>query len=321
MGYMHQGGNQSAGQGGDYQKYMEKYAGNYTKYMHQGASAQGANATDFSAADYNKYIEQYAGNYTSDRNMSRQEAMDKYMKQYAGDYEKYVNTGNQNMTQQEALQKYASKYFHIPDNTSDQTEWAAKFQAKYAGAYQHYMNNDQQQLNCSTASECKTVDDLNAWLAAQKKQIHTYVPEAFQSGADDAVDKEFDANKMRILNITSSATADLHAQQAGTSDAKASSKSSDKSSSWPFLLATASTATGAEPAAKTRASTEQASSKSVVAEKALDLATTPASVEQGSLGAPAVLCMILIGGAVGVFFATRKPQEDAPLEGYTSLLV
>lgn len=64
----------------------------------------------------------------------------------------------------------------------------------------------------------------------------------------------------------------------------------------------------------------EASGKSSISKKTAEMVSTPAVVEQGSFGSFAMLCVLVIGGAVGVFFATRKAQHPAESEGYTSLL-
>jgi len=183
---------------------------------------------------------------------------------------------------------------------SNQTEWAAEFQKKYAGAYKHYMKNNEQAPPCYAAAECKTVADLEAWETHQKKQIQTYVPEAYRQGADAAVDKEFETNRMRVLNITSNSTsnssADSHAQaKDAASDAKDSS-----SSSWPFELAAAS-------------NSAQATVQS-------DASGQPQQLpEQAPSRIPAILGATIILTAIGAFVATRQRKDRSELEGYTDL--
>merc|ERR1711920_960091 len=106
-------------------------------------------------------------------------------------------------------------------------------------------------------------------------RIQTFVPEAFQAKGKEAVDAEFHKNEVRLQNQT--ATATLTIAQAETASVLA---------------------------------VQDASS-----EKSVDLVAASAGVEQGSIGAAAKICMMLSAGAVGVFFAMRKPKEETPLEG------
>merc|ERR1740121_2521910 len=78
-----------ASQGGDYQKYMKQYAGNYSQ---QGGSKGGGGAQ---GGGYQKYMKQYAGDYSKYTGGKSSQGGDyqQYMKKYAGDYSKYMHQG------------------------------------------------------------------------------------------------------------------------------------------------------------------------------------------------------------------------------------
>lgn len=197
---------------------------------------------------------------------------------------------------------YASKYFQQPKNTSDQAQWAAQFEDKYASAYKGYMKNEQNAADeppCANAAACKTVADLKAWQEHQNKQIHTYVPEAYQSGAEKAVQKEFDANELRINNVTASNSSVQQATQSSTASAK---KEDDKSSSWPFALAAASDKQ--EVPAQTLASADVQPSQ---------------PVEQTSSHMPAMLAFVLSLSMLAAAVFGKRRQEPSTLDGYANL--
>jgi len=198
-----------------------------------------------------------------------------------------------NMTRKDAIRQYARNYVPDVHNTSDSNDWAAAYQTKYAGSYEGYMKENGQLAKpapCENAADCKSVNDLQAWRKYQMHRIQTFVPEAFQSRAKEAVDVEFHKHEVRLQNTNAMATPII--AQAETASALAVQDTSLK-----------------------------ALSKPTASEKSVNLATAPTGVEQGSIGAAATICMMLIGGTVGVFFATKKPKDETPLEGYTSLLV
>jgi len=192
----------------------------------------------------------------------------------------------------------------IPRNTSDQSEWAAELEDKYAMSYRGYMkeeNHGATDLPCSTAAECQTVADLKAWRKNQNRQIQTYVPAAYRSGAEKAVQSEFDTNELRINNVTQAEQVDSneHAFQASND----TTKTDDASSSWPFALAEAPGSQGAFAKATAQAD-----------EHSVQLA------EQTPNRMPVLLGFAMTLSAFGAVLVKRRKQEPVAMDGYANLV-
>jgi len=231
---------------------------------------------------YNKYMPQGAGQGGD---------YQQYMKGYSGNYSQYTQQHggqSQGTDYQHYVDQYAGNYSkYMQQGASNGTELSENFKDKYGGKWApSHANMTKEdaihQYAGNYVPDVHNTSDSKAWAAAyQSKYAGAY--EGYMK------ENEHPANPAPDQNAATATATATHAQ------------------------------TGSALAAQNTVMT--ASSKSTISGKHVDLATTPAAVAEGSIGAPAMLCMIFIGGAVGVFLATRKPQDQTPLEGYTSLLV
>eukprot|EP00928_Gymnodinium_smaydae_P081667 TRINITY_DN6513_c1_g2_i1.p1 TRINITY_DN6513_c1_g2~~TRINITY_DN6513_c1_g2_i1.p1 ORF type:complete len:400 (+),score=133.30 TRINITY_DN6513_c1_g2_i1:176-1201(+) len=169
---------------------------------------------------YQHFYQQYLDKYTQSNGKSQQE----YMHQYAPDYEHFAQ-GNAQHSQPPC--------FMAKDCTSleDLLAWKAnkekqlKFMPESFRNYpekslkEEFASNKARLLNltyeapvaerpaCYAAQDCKTLDDLKAWLKSQEKHLQ-YIPEAYRNYPKESLRKQYESNEARILNATGASADD-----------------------------------------------------------------------------------------------------------------
>merc|ERR1740139_121583 len=105
-----------------------------------------------------------------------------YKNMYGGKY-----TGGQGSNSQG--QGYANQY------NKSQDYWKQQYAGKWSKNGEEVQGHGKEQ-----SSDCKTIDELNAWREGQYKTIEAFVPQVQSKKAMDRVAKEYEENKERIEN-------------------------------------------------------------------------------------------------------------------------
>merc|ERR1711904_202591 len=214
--------------------------GNYQQYMNQYAGGQGG-----SSGNYQKYMNQYAGKYAGDY-------FQKYIKQYAGKYTGGSQGASESEGQKDAYDKYLDKFNEGSQDAASPLELAEKSEKKSSegharrlqeikskpsnsqGNYQQYMNqyaggqgggsgdyqkymkqyagnySDYQQYmkryqngqgEIGSASDCKTKAQLDKWYAGANDNLRAYVPDAYSNYAKHDIDKKYETRLAEIEGV------------------------------------------------------------------------------------------------------------------------
>jgi len=174
-----------------------------------------AAAGSLQSDDYQAYMEQYVGSSLRQEPSSR-----KYTDQYAGDYSKYTQLSAG--AQQGGAQQGGGGY--------------QKYMDQYAGGYQTYMDQyagryvrsagDRKHLQSEfahapeSATDCHTMEELDAWWESTQAHFNTYIPQAFRGHAEATLRATYDSNAARIREEEAAATPQAPAAPQAPADAQ-----------------------------------------------------------------------------------------------------
>jgi len=204
------GGSQSGSQSGDYQQYMKKYAGGS-----QGGSQSG---------DYQQYMKKYAG---GSQGGSQSGNYQQYMKKYAGGDKDdasakhqagedvvnllEVSKGSSDQGSSSNYQQYMNKYAGGSEGGSNYKQYYQNYMNKYAGhgdsdyskyadyeKYIHRYNNHEQANVVRSAHDAQNMSQLDAWRDQSKQNVQWYVPAQYGKYANRNVDRQYN-ERMRQL--------------------------------------------------------------------------------------------------------------------------